>query len=66
LGWIAAVMFGLIVASLILEKILPMSVKERAGEAICWGMMAVTMAFLGLSTISLAYILGRQVWAAFT
>ena len=55
------VMLGLIAASLVLEWILPMRLKDRAGAAICWGMMAITMAFLGLSTIGLLFMIGKNV-----
>ncbi len=61
MGWIFLVMLSMIVASLILEKILPMRVKEAAGAAICWSLMAVTMAFLGLSTVGLIWVVGTRV-----
>jgi hypothetical protein len=54
-------MLGLIIASIVLELILPTSIKERLGVAICWTMMAITMTFLGLSTVGLVAIIGYQV-----
>ncbi|MEE8558623.1 MAG: hypothetical protein V3T14_12140 [Myxococcota bacterium] len=61
MGWIALVMLVLIALSLVLEWILPMRLKDSAGAFICWSLMAITMAFLGLSTIGLAYVIGRNV-----
>jgi hypothetical protein len=58
--WIIFVMLGMIVGSWIIELILPMKLKERLGAAICWGMMAVTMTFLGLSTLALIYVIATQ------
>jgi hypothetical protein len=55
------VMLGLIVLSLILEWILPLRAKEAAGRAICWMMMAITMTFLGLSTVGLIFVIGTNV-----
>ena len=54
--WIFLVMLGLIVGSYLLEKILPLGLKERLGTATCWAMMAITMTFLGLSTVGLLYM----------
>lgn len=56
MSWIALVMLGMIAASLVLEKILPLPVKEVAGRAICWTLMAITMAFLSLSTVGLLWV----------
>ncbi len=61
MGWIALVMLILIAASLVLEWILPMRLKDAAGAFICWSLMAITMAFLGLSTVGLVYVIGRNV-----
>jgi hypothetical protein len=33
--------------------VLPQATKDRLGSMICWGMMAITMTFLGLSTVGL-------------
>ena len=55
------VMLGLIVLSLILEWILPLAAKEAAGRVICWMMMAITMTFLGLSTVGLVFVIGKNV-----
>ncbi len=61
------VMVGLIVVSLILEWILPMRLKDSAGAAICWMMMAITMAFLGLATVGLLFVIGMNViWPMLT
>ncbi len=56
MGWILTVMLVMIAASIVLEKVLPIRLKEFLGRTICWGMMAVTMAFLGLSSIGLLYV----------
>ncbi len=49
-------MLVMIAASIVLEKVLPIRLKEFLGRTICWGMMAVTMAFLGLSSVGLLYV----------
>ena len=54
--WIFLVMLGLIGGSYLVEKVLPLALKERLGVATCWTMMAVTMTFLGLSTVGLLYM----------
>ena len=46
-------MLLMIAASIALEMVLPKSLKDRLGTAICWGMMAITMTFLGISTVGL-------------
>ncbi len=56
MGWILTVMLVMIAASVVLEKVLPIRLKEFLGRTICWGMMAVTMAFLGLSSVGLLYV----------
>ena len=48
-------MLVMIAASIATELVLPKALKDRLGTAICWGMMAITMAFLGLSTAGLLY-----------
>ncbi len=53
MGFIFLVMLGMIVGSIIIEMILPQATKDRLGAMICWGMMALTMTFLGLSTLGL-------------
>ncbi len=58
--WIIFVMLGMIGGSIVVELILPMSIKERLGAMICWAMMAVTMTFLGLSTVALIYVIATQ------
>ncbi|MFQ5697591.1 MAG: hypothetical protein ACE5IL_04815 [Myxococcota bacterium] len=52
LGWMVVMIGG----SLLIEKLLPMSIKERLGRGICWLMMATTMTFLGLSTLGLVWV----------
>jgi hypothetical protein len=59
--WIFLMMLGMIIGSIIIELVLPMRVKERLGAIICWGMMAVTMTFIALSTVGLIYIIGTKV-----
>jgi hypothetical protein len=54
-------MLTLIFFSLVLEWILPMRLKDAAGAAICWGLMAITVTFLGLSTLGLVYTVGVNV-----
>ncbi len=56
--WILLMMLGMIVGSIVLERVLPLRVKERLGMAICWMMMAVTMSFLISATIGLLAVLG--------
>jgi len=46
-------MLGMIAGSVVVELILPQATKDRLGAAICWGMMATTMTFLGLATVGL-------------
>lgn len=56
-AWIFLVMLGMIAGSLVVELILPLQLKERLGAFICWSMMAVTMTFLGASTLGLLAII---------
>ena len=56
MAWIFLVMLGMIVGSVVVELILPLRVKERLGAAICWSMMAITMTFLGASTLGLLFV----------
>ncbi len=51
--WIFLMMLGMIGGSIVVERILPQRTKDRMGAMICWGMMAITMTFLGLSAIGL-------------
>lgn len=51
------IMILLIAGSWILERVLPQGVKDRLGASICWGMMAITMTFLGLSTVGLILVI---------
>jgi hypothetical protein len=55
-AWIFLVMLGMIAGSVVVELILPLRVKERLGAAICWSMMAITMTFLGASTLGLLFV----------
>lgn len=48
-------MLVMIAGSFVLEMILPQALKNRLGTAVCWGMMALTMTFLGVSTLGLIY-----------
>ena len=59
--WIFLMMLGMIAGSIVIELVLPMRVKERLGAMICWGMMAITMTFIALSTVGLIYIIGTKV-----
>ena len=61
MGWIFLVMLAMIGGSMVVELILPISVKERLGAAICWSLMAVTMTFLGAATLGLLAV----VWINF-
>ncbi len=54
--WIFLMMLGMIVGSIIIERILPQPTKDRLGAVICWCMMALTMSFLTLSAFGLVYI----------
>jgi len=51
--FIVLVMLGMIAGSVLVEMVLPQGTKDRLGSMICWGMMAITMTFLGLSTVGL-------------
>ena len=51
--FIVLVMLGMIAGSVLVEMVLPQATKDRLGSMICWGMMAITMTFLGLSTVDL-------------
>lgn len=51
--WIFLMMLGMIGGSIVAERILPQRTKDRMGAMICWGMMAITMTFLGISAIGL-------------
>ncbi len=53
MGFIFVVMLAMIVAAFVIEAILPLRAKDRLGAMICWGMMSLTMTFLGLSTVGL-------------
>ena len=53
MAFIFLVMLGMILGSIVVELILPQATKDRIGAVICWGMMALTMTFLGLSTVGL-------------
>ncbi len=53
MGFIFLVMVAMIVGAFAVEFILPQRAKDRLGAIICWGMMSLTMTFLGLSTIGL-------------
>jgi hypothetical protein len=48
-------MLAMIGGSIVVEIVLPQPIKDRLGAAICWGMMAITMTFLGISTVGLIY-----------
>ena len=51
--FIVLVMLGMIAGSVLVEMVLPQGTKDRLGAMICWGMRAITMTFLGLSTVGL-------------
>jgi len=61
--FIVSMMLGLIVVSIIAELILPTALKSRLGTVITWGMMAITMTFLGLSTLGLIYVAWTNILA---
>ena len=50
---IFGMMLLMIAASIAVELVLPMAIKQRLGGIICWLLMAVTMSSLGLCTIGL-------------
>jgi hypothetical protein len=52
-SWIFVTMLGMILGSIVIERILPQAAKDRLGAVICWSMMAITMTFLVLSTVGL-------------
>jgi hypothetical protein len=52
-GFIFLVMLAMIIGAFVIEAILPQRAKDRLGAMICWGMMSITMTFLGLSTVGL-------------
>ena len=54
--WIFLMMLGMIVGSIIIERILPQQTKDRLGAVICWCMMALTMSFLTLSAVGLIFV----------
>lgn len=58
---IVAWMLGLIFLSIILEIVLPMRLKTRLGVIICWMMMFITMSFLVLSTVGLAFVIAQNI-----
>ena len=53
MGFIFLVMLAMIAGAFVIEMILPQGAKDRLGSMICWGMMSLTMTFLGLSTVGL-------------
>jgi hypothetical protein len=59
-AWIFLVMLGMIAGSVVVELILPLRVKERLGAVICWSLMAVTMTFLGASTLGLLFVIWQN------
>ena len=61
MAWIFLVMLGMIAGSVVVELILPLRVKERLGAAICWSMMAITMTFLGASTLGLVFVAWQKI-----
>ncbi len=60
MAWIFLVMLGMIAGSVVVELILPLRVKERLGAVICWSLMAVTMTFLGASTLGLLFVIWQN------
>ncbi len=60
MGWIFLVMLAMIGGSIVIELILPVRIKERMGAAICWSLMAVTMTFLGGSTVGLLFVIWQN------
>jgi hypothetical protein len=61
IGSVALMMLGMIALSIVLELILPLRIKQTVGKAICWGMMGITMTFLGLATVGLVLVFGQNV-----
>ncbi len=58
--WIFMVMLGMIVGSIIVERILPQRTKDKLGALICWSMMAITMSFLALAAVGLVIVTLRS------
>lgn len=54
--WIFLMMLVLIIGSIVVELILPARIKQAMGNAICWGLMAITMTFLGAATLGLIFV----------
>ena len=61
MAWIFLVMLAMIAGSVVVELILPLRVKERLGAAICWSLMAITMTFLGASTLGLVFVAWQKI-----
>ena len=54
--FIFTMMIAMVAGSIVVEWILPQKLKDTLGAGICWMMMAVTMLFLGVSTIGLIWM----------
>jgi hypothetical protein len=54
-------MLVMILGSVLLEFVLPMRLKTRLGVVICWMMMFITMSFLVLSTVGLAFVIAQNI-----
>lgn len=54
--FIFLMMLAMIVGSIVVELVLPARVKQALGNAICWMMMAVTMASLSAATLLLIWV----------
>ena len=62
--FIMTMMVGLIVASLVAERILPAQLKNTLGTLICWTMMFVTMTFLTLASLGLGALVIQRFFFA--
>ena len=54
--WIFLTMLAMIGGSILVELVLPANIKQRLGNVICWGLMAVTMGSLGLCSVLLLVV----------
>ena len=54
--FIFVMMLAMIGGSILVELVLPESVKQRLGSVICWMLLATTMTSLGLCSLVLLYV----------
>ena len=54
--WIFLMMLAMIGGSILVELILPATIKQKLGNVICWLLIAITMGSLGLCSLLLAFV----------